>query len=59
MKDYIEEKYSDVQYLYNNLWVYVKEAWDQITQELLNSLVDSMRERYEAAIAAEGGYTKV
>jgi len=38
-----------------NLRIYVKEAWEQITEEQLNSLIDSMRERCLAIIEAQGG----
>ena len=58
MKDYIENKYGDIQYSYDKLRAYVKEAWDQITEEQLNSLIDGMRERCQAVINAEGGFIK-
>ena len=58
MKDWIEERYGDINYSYDNLRQYVKEAWEAITEEQLNSLIDSMRERCEAVIASQGGYTK-
>ena len=58
MKDYIEWVYGDKEHSYNTLWIYVKEAWEQITKEQLNLLIDSMRERCLAVIEAEGGFTK-
>ena len=58
IKDYIERVYSDKEHSYNNLRIYVKEAQEQITEEQLNSLIDSMRERCLAVIDAEGGFTK-
>lgn len=55
MKDFIELKFGDVQLSYDQLRVAVREAWDSITPDQLNSLIDSMRERCEAVIAARGG----
>jgi hypothetical protein len=55
MKDYIKRVYGDKEHYYDNLRIYVKEAWEQITEEQLNSLIDSMRERCLAVIEAEGG----
>ena len=50
--------YSDKEYSYNNLQIYAKEAWEQITEEQLNSLIDSMRERCLAVNEAQRGFTK-
>ena len=36
----------------------VYEAWDQLSNEFLYSLVDSMQERVEAVRLARGGYTR-
>lgn len=58
MKDYIEDKWGDRQLSYNELRAAVKEAWDAITVELLNDLIDSMPERCRDVIDAQGGYTK-
>jgi transposase len=62
MKDYIEIHYPDLPYgrqrTYSQLRSIVKEAWDSITPEYLASIVNSMRERCEAVLAAQGGYTK-
>ena len=58
IKDYIKNKYGDIQYSYNKLRAYIKEAWDQITEEQLNSLIDGIRERCQAVIDVEGGFTK-
>jgi transposase len=33
MKDYIEQVYGDKEHSYDNLRIYVKEAWEQITEE--------------------------
>jgi len=58
IKDYIENRFGDVQLSYDNLRAAVKEGWEAITIEQLNSLIDSMRERCEAVIDAQGGYIK-
>lgn len=58
MKDYIKLKFGDVQLSYNQLYIAVKEVWEAISANQLNSLIDSMRERYKAVIAAKGGFTK-
>ena len=58
IKDYIENKYRDVQYSYNKLRAYIKEVQNQITEEQLNSLINSIRKRYQAVIDAEGGFIK-
>ena len=58
IKDYIEGAYGDVQLSYDQLRVAVREGWDSISVDQLNQLIDSMGERYQAVIAAEGGYTK-
>jgi hypothetical protein len=58
MKDWIEERYGLAHHSYDNIRVYVKEAWDAITVNQLNSLVDTMTDRCLAVIEAEGGFTK-
>lgn len=58
MKDYIEDKYGDVQLSYDRLRVAVREAWDSITEEQLSDLVDSMSERCQDVINADGLHTK-
>jgi len=45
MKDYIERVYGDKEHSYDNLRIYVKEAWEQIIEEQLNSLIE-----YEGAL---------
>lgn len=45
MKDWIEERYGDKQHTYDQLRKYVREAWDAITEDQLNSLIDTMQER--------------
>lgn len=62
MKDYIEVQYPDLddgkQYTYDRLRVIVQEAWDRISEEYLQWLIDSMPERCQAVIDAKGGHTK-
>jgi len=62
MKDYIAAQYPDLeagrQYSYDALRDIVQEAWDSISIELLNELIDSMPARCQAVIDANGGYTK-
>lgn len=58
MKDWIEERYGDKQHTYDQLRKYVREAWDAITEDQLNSLIDTMQERCQAVIDAKGGFTR-
>lgn len=62
MKDYIEACYPDLpngrQRTYDQLRQIVREAWDSTTEQDLRELVDSMRDRCQAVIDADGGYTK-
>jgi hypothetical protein len=58
MKDWIEERYGLAHHSYGQLRKYVREAWDAITENQLNSLVDTMRDRCLAVIEAEGVFTK-
>jgi transposase len=62
MKDYIESYYPDLpsgkQRSYEQLREIVKEAWDQISPDMLKELIDSMKDRCQAVIDAKGGHTK-
>ena len=58
MKDYMERTYGDAKLSYDQLRVAVREAWDTISIEQLDRLIDSMPERCAAVIAARGGHTK-
>lgn len=58
MKDYIKEKYGDVQLSYDKLRDAVHEVWDIITREQLLELIESMHQRCQDVIDAQGGYTK-
>jgi transposase len=62
MKAYIEYHYPDLptgkQRTYDELRQIVAEAWDAVSPQELGRLIDGMKERCEAVIAARGGYTK-
>ena len=61
IKNWIERRYPKVggrEYSYDNLRQQVQEAWDAVSPEYLQSLVDSMGVRCQAVIEAEGGYTR-
>ena len=58
MKDYIEEKFGDVSLSYDRLRVAVQEAWEAITEERLSDLIDSMSERCQDVVNANGMHTK-
>jgi ketohexokinase/beta-glucosidase len=62
MKDYIQQYYPDQyggrQHTYDQLRIIVQEAWDSISVEYLQDLMDSMKARCEAVIAAQGGHTQ-
>jgi tryptophanase len=58
MKDWIEQRYGEKKWTYDQLRKAVKEAWDAITIEQLNELLDSMHQRCVDVIAAKGGHTK-
>lgn len=58
MKDYIEVKWGvNAKLSYDALREAVRGTWDSITDEDLRHLINGTRKRYEAVIAAEGGYT--
>jgi transposase len=57
MKDYIQDNFPEHQ-SYNQLRDAVHEAWNAITTKQLNELIDSMRERCQAVIDANGMHTK-
>lgn len=59
MKDWIQENYGDQEKLsYDTLRQAVKEAWDAVTPEHLDELINSIPYRYQAVIDADGRYTK-
>lgn len=59
MKDYIEDKYGlEEKPLYDNLRVYVNEAWEALPNDFLQELLASMPARCQAVIDAKGMHTK-
>lgn len=59
MKDYIEDKYGlEEKPSYAKLKRYVEEAWQELPESYLQTLLDSMPSRCEAVIAANGMHTK-
>ena len=59
MKNWIQEHYGDQDKLsYNTLRKAVREAWDAVTSEQLDALIDEMHDRCKAVIIAEGRHTK-
>lgn len=49
---------KDIPTKLEDLKIAVREAWDSITIEEVNQLVDSMPERVKAVIASRGGHTR-
>lgn len=58
MKDYIQHRYGHLNPSYDQLRGIVKEAWDAITPQQLHDLLDTMQQRCQDVIDAEGGPTK-
>jgi hypothetical protein len=59
MKDYIERKWGpDPQFTYDQLRAAVREAWDEVTEQQLSDLINTMPKRMQDVIDADGGYTK-
>jgi hypothetical protein len=59
MKDYIEDKYGlEEKPWYDNLRVYVNEAWEALPNDFLQELLASMPARCQAVIDANGMHTK-
>ena len=59
MKDWIEAMYGfDKVFNYDELRKVVKEAWEAVPREKLMELLESMPQRCQDVIDAEGGFTK-
>ena len=55
MKNWIQEHYGDEDKLsYNTLRKAVREAWDAVTSEQLDALINEMKDRCQAIIDADG-----
>jgi hypothetical protein len=53
MKDYLETTFPE-QMTYPQLRMAVQEAWNSITVDQLSELIDSMHDRCQAVIDADG-----
>jgi hypothetical protein len=58
MKDWIAIHYPERKATYDQLRQQVIEAWNAIGSEVLRDLVQSMRQRCQDVIDANGGHTK-
>ena len=58
MKDWLQIHYPEYKCSYEELRRRVQEAWDAIGEDLLEELVDTMPERCQDVINANGMYTK-
>jgi transposase len=56
MKDYLQDNFPE-RMTYPQLRAAVQEAWDSITVDRLNELIDSMHDRCQAVIDANGMQT--
>ncbi len=54
MKNWIQERYGEGRMLYDRLREAVKAAWETIPQRCLDELLDSMHDRCQAVIDANG-----
>ena len=58
-KDWTQEHYGNQDKLsYNTLRKAVREAWNAVTPEQLDALIDEMHDRCEAVIIAEGRHSR-
>ncbi len=58
MKDYIFDRYRDVQLSYPRLRAAVLEAWEAIPVEKFEKLIQGMHDRCQAIIDADGMHIK-
>ena len=58
MKDWLDDHFSEDKVPYDVLRARVKEAWDVIGEDKLNELIESMPQRCQDVIDAEGGHTR-
>lgn len=58
MKDHIQERHDDDKMTYSQLRQAVEEAWTAVGMEQLDALIDSMHDRCDAVILAEGRHTR-
>lgn len=59
MKDYIEDMYGDDRKpSYDTLRLWVQQAWDALPEEFLKEQLESMQERMDMVIMADGKHTR-
>jgi hypothetical protein len=58
MKDWIQEQFDDKLYSYDALRVAITAAWEAIDEGYLTELLESMPQRCQAVIAADGNHTR-
>ena len=59
MKDWIQDVYGSIDKVsMDELRFIVQQAWDAVTKDILEELIDSMHDRCQAVIDAGGKYTK-
>ena len=58
IKDWIKREYGEQKWTYSELRKAIKAAWDTITVNQLNELINSMHQRCLDVIAAGGDHTK-
>jgi DDE superfamily endonuclease len=58
MKDWIQEQFDDKLYSYDALRVAITAAWEAIDERYLTELLESMPQRCQAVIAADGNHTR-
>lgn len=59
MKDWIQDRYGEGRLSYDRLRQAVKEAWEAVCQDQLEELIDSMHDRCQAVIDANGMHWKL
>ena len=57
IKNYLQDHYPETM-SYDVLRAAVEDAWDKVSQFEFEALINSIKERCEAVIKAEGRYTK-
>ncbi len=59
LKDYLQARMDAAEnWTQEQLRGHLMDCWDQIQDEVLDELIESMKARCEAVIATEGGYTR-
>jgi hypothetical protein len=58
MKDWIQERYDDNLHRYDALRAAIIAAWEAVDEGYLTELLESIPQRCQAVIAAEGSHTR-